>query len=205
MKGKFIVIEGIDGSGTTTQVDLLKKWLEEKNKETITTHEPLKKEGEIGKIIRERLIQDRQKYSPESIALAFAADRLVHVEDIILPALKKDKFVITDRYYYSSLVYQPSHGADFDWVKEINKYAMKPDLSIVLDVDVKEAMRRLKKRDSKSSIIFEKVDFQKKARKRYLQLSRKLKEGIRVVDGNGEEREIQSKIRNIVKENFPNF
>ncbi|MFP4116864.1 MAG: dTMP kinase [Candidatus Aenigmatarchaeota archaeon] len=201
MKGKFIVIEGIDGSGTTTQTKLLCEWLEENKKEYVRTQEPVKEDLHIGKVIKEHLVQDDDDHSPESIALAFAADRLIHLEDRVVPALEEGKTVVSDRYYHSSMVYQPEHGADLSWVKEINKYAREPDATIIVDVPAKESMKRQQKRDGgESSVIFENLDFQKRIRERYIELEEKLDEDIYIVDGVRSKQEVHEDIIEVVEE-----
>lgn len=201
MKGKFIVIEGIDGSGTTTQTRLLCEWLEERGKDFLRTQEPVKEDLHIGKVIKEHLVQDDDEHSPESIALAFAADRLVHLEDRIVPALEEDKTVVSDRYYHSSMVYQPEHGADLEWIKEINRHARKPDATIIVDVPAEESMKRQRERDGgESSVIFENLDFQKNIRERYVELEERLDEDIYIVDGVRSKQEIHEDVVKIVKE-----
>ncbi|MFP4116076.1 MAG: dTMP kinase [Candidatus Aenigmatarchaeota archaeon] len=200
MPGKFVVIEGIDGAGTTTQCELLGKWLEEEGKEFLLTEEPFKRENQIGKIIKEHLVQGDEDHSPESIALAFAADRLVHLEDEISPAVEEGKIVVSDRYYHSSMVYQPEHGADLEWVREINKYARKPDLTIILDVPAKESIKRQRDRDGgESSVIFENLEFQKEIRERYIELEEILDENIYIVDGKRSIEEVHSDFREIIR------
>lgn len=200
MSGSFIVIEGIDGAGTTTQTRLLCEWLEEQGENVLRTHEPLKEDMHIGQIIKDHLLQDDDDHSPEAIALAFAADRLVHLEDIINPAVKDGKIVVSDRYYHSSMVYQPEHGADLDWVKEINKHARKPDLTVIVDVPAKESIRRQQDRDGgESSIIFENLDFQKNVREGYIELEEILDENLYIVDGKRSIEKVQEDVREIVR------
>ncbi|MFB6217313.1 MAG: dTMP kinase [Candidatus Aenigmatarchaeota archaeon] len=195
MTGSFIVIEGIDGSGTSTQSKLLKDWLEEKNRETVLTNEPFDEDGNIGKVIKKDRKSTRLDYSPRTIALAFAADRMVHLEDVIKPALEQGKIVVSDRYYHSSLVYQPNHGADFDWVKTLNKYARKPDLTVLLDVPPEEGMDRLERKED----VFETEDFQGEVRKRYIELEEYLDETLYLMSADRDVDEIQKDIRKIVE------
>ncbi len=200
MKGNFIVIEGIDGSGTTTQTRLLCEWLKKRGRKFVQTQEPVKEDLHIGKVIKEHLVQDDDNHSPEAIALAFAADRLVHLEDRIIPALKEGKTVVSDRYYHSSMVYQPEHGADLEWVKKINKHARRPDATIIVDVPAEESVKRQEKRDGgKSSVIFENLDFQSKIRERYINLEEMLNEDIYVVDGLRSKKEVHRDIIKVVE------
>src|SRR5450759_981694 len=102
-KGVFIVIEGLDGSGKTTQAILLAKRLSQSHK-TILTAEPSR--GKIGAFIRESCLYEEKRLPTEAEALLFAADRVEHVQKEIKPALDEGKLVICDRYVYSSLAYQ---------------------------------------------------------------------------------------------------
>ena len=137
-EGKFIVLEGIDGSGTTTHAELLGKWLEVEGCSVVVTEEPSM--GKIGSIIREKLKE--KDSSPMLDALLFAADRLDHWETLIKPSLEANKIVISDRYVESSLIYQTVTGLELEWVAEINKYAQKPDLTIILDIDPEVGLER---------------------------------------------------------------
>lgn len=198
MTGSFVVIEGIDGAGTTTQSKLLENWLEDKGRSAVLTHEPLKKEGHIGKVIREHLIQEDEDHSPEAIALAFAADRLVHLEERIIPALERNRIVISDRYYHSSLTFQSVHGVDLNWIKEINKHAKKPDLTIIIDVPAKESIERLEEREGNSGVVFEELDFESKVRERYRELEEELDENLYLIDGDRSKEEVHKDIKEIV-------
>jgi dTMP kinase len=145
MKGVFICIEGLDGSGKSTQTKLLTKKLCKTGYNTIFTAEPSK--GKIGHFIRKRLFE--QKRLPTTAeALLFAADRVEHVQNTVIPALKEGKIVISDRYIYSSLAYQGSTGLNLDWIETINTYAQKPDLSIFIDVAPEMVLERLKRKKS---------------------------------------------------------
>jgi dTMP kinase len=145
MKGVFICIEGLDGSGKSTQAKLLTKKLCEMGYNAVFTAEP--SQGKIGKFIRKRLFE--QERLPTTIeALLFAADRIEHVQNIVVPALEEGKIVISDRYVYSSLAYQGSTGLDLNWIETINANAQKPDLSIFIDVAPEVVLDRLKRKKS---------------------------------------------------------
>ena len=139
----FIAVEGLDGSGKSTTVTKLKEWLEKRlDKEVMLTQEPTKHPS--GKLIRDMLVA--QKESPllhEKLALAFAADRLNHLEIDIWPALKQNKVVITDRYLFSSIAYQ-TVAVNYEWVKGLNRFAMLPDLLIYINVSIETALKRIK-------------------------------------------------------------
>lgn len=153
---KFIVFEGIDGCGKTTQAKLIAEKLNAN-----FTFEPT--DGKIGKSIRE--ILSGSKCQKETLALLFAADRVEHVlkieEDL------KKSHVVSDRYVYSSIVYQMSQGIPKDFLYTINNYAKTPDLVVLLDVDLNEALIRMESREKE---IFEKIEIQKKIKEGYYNL-----------------------------------
>jgi dTMP kinase len=151
-EGHFIVIEGIDGSGTTTQCSILAERLVEKGLPAHTTREP--SDGPIGVLIRQILtgrvvVPGRDgAHAPTwaTMATLFASDRLDHLEAEVIPNLTDGVTVICDRYDYSSVAYQTvSGGGDDDissWVRELNRHARRPDLTLVLDVDPEVAASR---------------------------------------------------------------
>jgi dTMP kinase len=157
IEGHFVVIEGIDGSGTTTQCALLADRLSEKGLPAHTTREP--SDGPIGVLIRQVLTGRVVTPSPHgarpptwtTMAALFAADRLDHLEAEIHPNLNDGVAVICDRYDYSSVAYQTVSGGGGEdissWVLELNRHARRPDLTLVLDVDPVVAASR---RDSRS-------------------------------------------------------
>ncbi|WP_297062474.1 dTMP kinase [Thermococcus sp.] len=183
--GIFIVLEGIDGAGKSTQAKLLKLWFEEKGYEVVLTKEPT--DTPFGKLIRRLVLTggregiiDGAKISHEAEALLFAADRAEHVDKLIKPALESGKVVISDRYFYSSLAYQWARGLDLDWLIDLNRFAIRPDLVLLLDLPVKESMKRIRTRSIKSE--FDKiVELQKKVRENYLKLAERFPE-IKIVN-----------------------
>jgi dTMP kinase len=156
IEGLFIVLEGVDGAGTTTHTKLLCEALLRRGLPVHSTREP--SDGPIGNMLRQILagrvvvpgIRGPRPPSWSTMALLFAADRLDHVEAEIVPNLLDGVTVVTDRYDYSSVAYQSITGGDddetVDWVKQLNRHARRPDLTIVLDVtpDV-AAQRRLER------------------------------------------------------------
>lgn len=144
--GALIVIEGIDGSGSTTQSDKLMTWLERVGVPASFTSEPSK--GPIGALLRRHLGRQIELGGPEAEALAFAADRMDHVISEIVPALERGVTVVTDRYYLSSLAYQ-ALGCDLAWLLEINRFALRPDLTVFLSVPAEVGMDRLSGREAR--------------------------------------------------------
>ena len=131
--GALIVIEGIDGAGTTTQTEMLLQWLQRVGIPSLATREP--SDGPIGVVARQHLGRKVDLASPEAEALAFAADRMDHVASEVAPALSEGITVVADRYYLSSLAYQ-ALSCDLAWVREINRFALRPDLTVFLAVAV---------------------------------------------------------------------
>ncbi len=186
--GTFIVIEGADGAGTTTQAEKLVEELD-----AHYTAEPTG--GKAGEKVDEMISSG--DYSAEAIALMFAADRLVHLEEEIIPRLEKGETVICDRYYHSSLVYQAALGADYDWVKSLNRNALRPDLVFILDISADTGMGRIEERGSDDNI-FENLDFQEEVVTRYRRLPERLDESIVVVDSSQSIKEVFSELKSTV-------
>lgn len=143
MSGRLIVLEGLDGAGTTTQAKRLVGYLTEQGMAAHQTREP--SDGPIGKLIRQMLTGghaiDEQKIAQSTFGLLFAADRLDHIQREIEPQLAKGALVVSDRYYHSSLAYQGT-GADRDWITQLNSRARVPDLTIFLQVRPEVAAAR---------------------------------------------------------------
>lgn len=183
--GVLIVIEGIDGAGSTTQTGLLVRWLKKRGVDSVATKEPTN--GMIGQLIRKYL--NNPLSSTLIDALLFAADRAEHVDNIIKPLLSQGKVVVSDRYVESSIAYQSSSGVDEDWLIEVNKFAPKPDLTIILDVPPDVALKRKNLPREK----FEFEEFLGKVREKFL--SRARKEGYFVVNAEPPIDEVQTEIR----------
>ena len=159
MKGKFIVFEGIDGSGKTTQINQLKKWINHtnlipRNNKLIVTREP--GGTELGKQIRSLLLDESVEKSPNSITelLLYAADRAQHINEIILPSLNKGDWVISDRFCGSTLAYQGyGRKLDIKLIKNLETIAtqgVSPDITFLLDISVEESIkRRITKKDDR--------------------------------------------------------
>jgi len=193
-KGLFLVVEGMDGSGKTTQANLLFDYLKNKGYDVILTFEPT--DEKIGKLLTEFYL--KKVDMPVADALLFGADREEHLKTIVLPALEQGKIIISDRYYHSTFAYQTTQGLDLGWLIEINKFFIKPDLTIIVDSSPEKCIERIEK-DSKRKIEarvkFEKLEFLKKLRNNYLKLLSVLKdEKIIVVNGDRSKEEIHQEI-----------
>ncbi len=167
-RGRFIVLEGIDGSGTTTQTGLLADALRLRGYEVLTTREPTGRS--VGTLIRSVLQHRLTLPSGEvvtlpwsSLALLFAADRLDHVAHVVEPALEVGTIVISDRYDLSSLAYQSSTSPEGEgalgWLRSINARALRPDLTVVLDLPAQVAEERRRARGGEAEL-FEQTELQ---------------------------------------------
>ena len=159
MKGKFIVFEGIDGSGKTTQINQLSKWLIgtdliPENNQLVITREP--GGTKLGKSIRSLLLDNSIGKSPDSVTelLLYAADRSQHVNEIIRPTLNKGDWVISDRFCGSTLAYQGyGRKLDIKLIKDLETIATQgvaPDITFLLDIPVEESIkRRINRKDDR--------------------------------------------------------
>lgn len=144
-KGKFIAIEGLSGSGATTQAFNLKQHFKKKKIGVSVTREPTS--DLIGGIIRAHLSKDWKISSPTALQLLFAADRANHLNKEIMPELEKGIHVITDRYFLSSVAYGSIDINDQDWLCQINDQFIVPDLTILIKISAKTGVKRVKDDD----------------------------------------------------------
>ena len=204
MKGKgfFITFEGIDGSGKSTQIQNLAKFLEDYEFDIIITREP---GGSIGgEEIRNLLLQGEvDRWSAETEILLFTAARRDHLERIILPALHDGKIVICDRFTDSTRMYQGMRGPKLrGLVDRLTKEVINcdPDLTIIIDIDPEISLERAKSRKTAEER-FEDfgVDLQKKMRRGFLDLSKEFSSRIAVVNGEQSVDELAKEIFSLVK------
>jgi dTMP kinase len=177
----FLVIEGIDGAGTTTQTERLALALEERGIATHRTREPT--DGPIGKLLRQILAGEHAPTDATTLGLLFAADRADHLQREIAPALDSGKVVISDRYYHSSLAYQGSEE-DRSWIAILNQRAVVPDCTFFLQVDPKVAAKR-RDEDNRDEELFDKLETQMRVAEGYRQVveARGVIERIECLDG----------------------
>ncbi len=188
--GVFICLEGIDGSGKTTAAHHLVESLKKRGYTVVYTAEPSK--GAIGRIVRESILQGGRRLPRVLEAVLFAADRVDHMEREVKPLLNEGKIVVCDRYLYSSISYQGADSTMLEWVREINKHAIQPDLAVYIDVPPEVVIDRIKRKKS----IMETLQIQKKVRERYLSLAA---EGqLVMVDGNAEKSKVAQDVEDLV-------
>jgi dTMP kinase len=179
----FIVLEGLDGAGTTTQLKKLKIELEKLSLMIYTTNEPTSRP--IGKLVR-TVLSGEFKTTNLALARLYSADRDDHLfnsEDGILKQITDNKIVVSDRYFYSSLAYQ-GVNCDFDKVLELNNDFPHPQILIFIETPIDECLSRIDKRGEKKEI-FEKKDFLTKVNDNYYKVINNLPEGVNLIKIDG--------------------
>jgi dTMP kinase len=189
MKPKFIVFEGIDGSGTSTQAKLLQEYFLYKGEKAVLSPEP--SEGVIGHLIREIMqghhisIQDQNKFD-QQMAYLFAADRHYHLyndHDGIFKLIQQEQtHVISTRYYFSSLAYNCNNTEEFAFVKQLNQYFPNPDLVIYLDISPDISLARIKNRTITE--VYEKQEKLIKVRKNFEKIFKNYQDNYLQLNGN---------------------
>ncbi|MCF6186411.1 MAG: dTMP kinase [Desulfobulbaceae bacterium] len=158
-RGLFIAFEGIDGTGKSTQLQLLADYLRSRGLEVVETREPT--DGPYGRRIRE-LYVDRGSCTPEEELDLFIQDRKQHVAEVIAPALASGKAVLSDRYYYSTAAYQGAAGCDPDRIFSANSFAPVPDMVLLLTMDPEVSVQRIEQSRGETCNDFEQLEQLKK-------------------------------------------
>jgi len=143
-KGKFIVFEGLDGSGQSTQAKLLSDFLIKNGLQVILTKEPTK-DSKVAVKIKE-ILGKKIKIKPKKLQELFVEDRKEHLEKIIIPALKSGKIVVCDRYFFSTFAYGKSEGLDLEWLIKMNNEFLLPDITFILKVSPRVCVQRIEER-----------------------------------------------------------
>ncbi|MBI3206757.1 MAG: dTMP kinase [Myxococcales bacterium] len=199
-RGRFVVLEGIDGSGTSTQLERLAQALEARGLDVHRTAEP--STGPVGTLIRQYLRHELLGPAAwDTMALLFAADRLDHVAREIEPTLARGGWVISDRYDLSSLAYQSATAPSAEvvgWIRELNVRALRPDLTVIVDVPAEAAAARRGARGGDAEL-YEKTELQGRLAEIYAQ-GEALVPGDRVrhVSGLGDPDEVTARLLALV-------
>ncbi|MBR5624244.1 dTMP kinase [bacterium] len=217
-KGLFIAIEGPDGCGKSTQIALLKEFLEKRGFDVVLTREP--GGTALGEEIRKLLLVGKEKkVSPYCELMLFEAARAQHVMEVLEPALSSGKIVIASRYADATRAYQGGgRRLPLEEVRKANELGTRglwPDLTIILDIDSEEGLRRVKGcgRDALGKdlppgeldrIEAESLDFHRRVREEYLKLALEEKERCKVVDGSQSREEVAREISALVLEKIKN-
>ncbi|MBQ8847515.1 MAG: dTMP kinase [Candidatus Gastranaerophilales bacterium] len=199
-KGLFITFEGADGCGKTTQIELLKNYLNDLSRQTVVTLEP--GGSDIGKSLRQILLHHEGFVSDVCELFLYLADRAQHIETIVLKNVEEGKIVLCDRHIDSTVAYQGyARGGDIEKIDLLNNIATqgyKPDLTFVFDVDSEIAQQRVGK--TKDRLEKEGLEFHKKVRFGYLELAKKYPERIKVIDANQSIEDVFKQVKKIIDE-----
>lgn len=199
----FITFEGPEGSGKSSQLPALASFLESRGYDVVSTREP--GGTRIGNQIREILMRmDNTELHPRTEILLFQAARAQLIEELILPSLADGKVILCDRYGDSTLAYQGyGHGLDLDRLKMILEFAtngLKPDLTILLDVDVMVGLKRKKAKEEWNRMDAFELSFHERVRKGYHELVNQEQARWKIVDASQSQEQVQEDIRQIVLE-----
>jgi len=200
--GTFITLEGPDGSGKTTQAQLLVKWLRDQGHDALLTREP--GGTEIGNQIRDILHDsDNAAMDARTEFLLYSASRAQHVSELILPSLAAGKLVVSDRYADSSLAYQGyGRGLDLEMLEDITRFAttgLRPDLTIYFDIAAGEGIqRRLLSGEDLNRMDAEALAFHRRVRAGYLELAEAEPERWQILDARRPVDEVQADVRAVV-------
>jgi len=194
----FIVFEGLDGSGSTTQAQQLTKRLEAHGKAVFKTKEPTNGTP-IGTQIRD-VLQHKWEASPEGLQLLFCADRAEHLRNEIEPALSNNKVVVCDRYLLSTIAYGSLAVKDVNWLKTLNKYFREPDLTFYLKLSPEVCLERIRGRGSEFEL-FEKNEKLTKIGEAYAQLSNEYT-NVYVIDATQSIEEVEEEVWKVVDKNI---
>jgi dTMP kinase len=194
--GKFIVFEGLDGSGQTTQVSRLGYFLSSEGISVVSTKEPTM-DSEAGRRIRE-ILDEKEKIEPLELQKLFVQDRREHLDNLIIPALKEGKWVISDRYFFSTFAFGSSDSLGLEQLIEMNNEFLLPDLTILLKVSTEVCVQRIEKR-GEGIKLFEKKEKLTKVWETYKILPERFP-NMHVIDGEKSIEEIHNQIKNIIKE-----
>ncbi|MEM3408476.1 MAG: dTMP kinase [Candidatus Micrarchaeia archaeon] len=202
-KGKFIVLEGIDGCGKSTQIENIANYLFSKDKSNhiLITREPTMISS-YGKKVRDLL--KKQKNTQKNAALftkLYVKDRKFHINKMVLPAMKEGCIVISDRYKYSTFAYQILQGDKLENLMKLHKGLVVPDLIIILDISEEESIKRISNQKEKE--LFEKKEFLRKVRENYLKMKEIFpNENIVVIDGEKSKDEVFESIKKEIDKLF---
>jgi len=202
----FITLEGIEGSGKTTQIEHIFEFLKSKGYECVLTREP--GGTKIGKKIRAILLDPENKdIDPLAELLLYTADRAQHIKELITPSLSAGKTVLCDRYFDATVVYQGfARGLDIALINSLHKLALndlKPDITLLLDLPPEIGLSRAWKQinngtrtSDETRFEKEKLSFHKKVRAGYLELARLEPERFQIIDASKNENQVKQQIIN---------
>lgn len=202
-QGCFLVLEGVDGAGTTTQANVLADAMTQSGREVVLTRQP--SAGPVGRLLRQALshqiADEHQKplrLDWRALALLFSADRVDHVVRVIEPALRRGALVVCDRYDLSGLIYQsltsPEGDQSLPWLRELNRHAVRPHLTLVLTLAAEEAASRRASRAQEAEL-YEESELQTRLAVAYERARHFLPDDrIEIIPGRGSREEVAARI-----------
>ena len=201
MRGFFITFEGTEGSGKSTQIEILARYLIRHGHKVVTTREP--GGTAFGEQIRRVLLSVKnRRLDPRAELFLYLASRTQHLEEVILPALKKGKIILCDRFSDATLAYQGfGRRLDMKVVRTAVAYASKglsPDLTLLLDLDVRLGLARVKDRGRSNRLDREQREFHQRVRVGYLRLARSEPGRLKIVEASQSPQDVARDIKKIV-------
>ena len=201
MNPLFITLEGIEGSGKSTNIKVINNYLNDKNINYINTREP--GGSEVGDQLRNILLNTEKKLSNQTELLLMLADRVNHIEALIQPNLEKGITVISDRFMDSSYAYQGGgREMGLDTITKIidGLNIIQPNLTLLFDLPVEMALERARKRSKLDRFESEDYDFHQRIRETYLFLAEEDSERIKIIDASKDIEEVESQVRKILEQ-----
>jgi len=189
--GKFIVVEGLDGSGKSAQINLVIDFLKEQGKEVIETKEPTT-ESDSGRKIKQALKKEII-VEPFELQKLYVQDRRKHLENKVIPALNEGKFIVSSRYAFSTFAYGYSTGLNVDELVEMNKEFLLPDLTIIVDVSPESCVKRIEGRGEEKEL-FEELEKLTKVNEIYKKIPQMF-ENVIIVNGEKQILEVFEEIK----------
>lgn len=198
--GKFVTLEGCDGCGKSTQLAMLSDYLTKHGIEHVFTREP--GGSRIAEEIRAMILnKDNKEMTDTCEALLYAAARVQHLGERVLPALEEGKLVVCDRYVDSSYAYQgEARGLGYEAVKEINRYARRADLTLFLDIKPEDAFKRKNGIDQNDRMELQGLDFHKKVYEGYKKMQEREPDRFIAINSYATKEEVHAEIIRVMKE-----
>jgi dTMP kinase len=194
-RGKFIVFEGIGGCGKGTQIKLTEEWLQNQGKTVLVTCEHTR-DTSPGILIEKIIKKAEEPIDPVALQLMFVADRANHTQRVILPALENFDYILGDRYEASTVAYASKWDRDY-FLKVNRRVTFKPDLTLIMELDPKKTMERVRQRGDKD--IFDEVEKFRKCREGYQWYFENSEWPCAWIDGSGTKEEVSERIIGEIK------
>lgn len=204
MKAKFITLDGIDGAGKTTQLNVIKEWFENKGLQVVFTREP--GSTPLGEQLREIVLNPASKMTPKAETLLMFTARQQHLDDVVFPNLNKGIHVVCDRFTDATFAYQGGgRGLENDKIAQLEQWVQgdfQPDYTFILDVPLEVALQRIERSREKDRFEREPAEFYREVRNTYLQRAANNPQRYAVVNSNREKEEVRQEIHALLNQLF---